>query len=298
MVRVGKTSISSSPRVGVSSTMPSPRVKVKRGTPRYPLERLAKIPLGQDNCYCLVSDIPTAACGSRLLDSTFRTNSSFTSQAMAPPKIGAAIGREFFHALLAAVARKPATELQSALDRLIEAGLLFRRGVPPHATYLFKHALVQDAAYGTLLREPRRTLHARIAETLESQFAEFTENQPERLARHCTEAGLVEKAAGLWGKAGLRSPHSGLLGTTVTPKTLTARRKTRMLIIRIPERTQQLWQLGDVGRYVLTNSGECGNVGGNYRRSACAATDRRPPERLAPHGSDHTANHRARRTSN
>jgi tetratricopeptide (TPR) repeat protein len=83
--------------------------------------------------------------------------------------------------------------------------LLFRQGVPPHATYLFKHALVQDAAYGTLLREPRRALHARIAETLETQFAEIAENQPELLARHYTEAGLIEKAANLWGKAGQRS---------------------------------------------------------------------------------------------
>ena len=120
-------------------------------------------------------------------------------------QIGAAIGREFSHALLAAVVRKPEAELDSALDRLIAAGLLFRQGVPPHATYLFKHALVQDAAYGTLLREPRRALHARIAETLESQFAEIAESQPELLARHCTEAGLIEKAAGLWGKAGQRS---------------------------------------------------------------------------------------------
>jgi class 3 adenylate cyclase len=73
-------------------------------------------------------------------------------------QIGAAVGREFSHALLAAVSRKPEEELNSALDRLIEAGLLFRQGVPPHATYLFKHALVQDAAHGTLLREPRRAL--------------------------------------------------------------------------------------------------------------------------------------------
>ena len=120
-------------------------------------------------------------------------------------QIGAAIGREFSHALLAAVVRKPEAELASALDRLIAAGLLFRQGVPPHATYLFKHALVQDAAYGTLLREPRRALHARIAETLESQFTDIAESQPELLARHCTEAGLIEKAAGLWGKAGQRS---------------------------------------------------------------------------------------------
>jgi len=120
-------------------------------------------------------------------------------------QIGAAIGREFSHALLAAVVRKPEGELESALDRLIAAGLLFRQGIPPHATYLFKHALVQDAAYGTLLREPRRALHARIAETLESHFAKTADSQPELLARHCTEAGLIEKAAGWWGKAGQRS---------------------------------------------------------------------------------------------
>src|SRR5262245_59304321 len=126
-----------------------------------------------------------------------------------PPKevaqVAAAIGREFSHALLASVVSQPEAELRSALDRLIAAGLLFRRGVPPHVTYLFKHALVQDAAYGTLLREPRRTLHARIAETIESEFAESAESRPELLARHWTEAGLIEKAAGLWGKAGQRS---------------------------------------------------------------------------------------------
>jgi class 3 adenylate cyclase/predicted ATPase len=120
-------------------------------------------------------------------------------------QIGAVIGREFSHTLLAAVMRKPEADLGSALDRLIAAGLLFRQGMPPHATYLFKHALVQDAAYGTLLREPRRALHARVAETLESQFAEIAESQPELLAHHYSEAGLIEKAAGLWGRAGLRS---------------------------------------------------------------------------------------------
>ena len=120
-------------------------------------------------------------------------------------QIGAVIGREFPHALIAAVARKSEPELRSALDRLIDAGLLFRQGVAPHAIYLFKHALVQDAAYGTLLRDPRRALHARIAEALESQFTDIAENRPELLARHCTEAGLIEKAVCLWGEAGLRS---------------------------------------------------------------------------------------------
>jgi tetratricopeptide (TPR) repeat protein len=120
-------------------------------------------------------------------------------------QIGAAIGREFSHTLLAAVVAKPQAELQPALDRLMQAGLQFQQGVPPHATYLFKHALVQDAAYGTLLREPRRSLHAHIAETLERYFTDIVENQPELLARHCAEAGLTDKAAHFWGNAGMRS---------------------------------------------------------------------------------------------
>jgi class 3 adenylate cyclase/predicted ATPase len=120
-------------------------------------------------------------------------------------QIGAAIGREFSYALLSAVARWPEGEMETALDRLVHAGLLFRQGALPHVTYLFKHALVQDAAYGMLLRDPRRALHDRIAETLTSQFAEISESQPELLARHYTEAGLIEKAAGLWGQAGQRS---------------------------------------------------------------------------------------------
>ena len=117
-------------------------------------------------------------------------------------QIGAAIGREFSHALLGAVIPKPEADLGSALDRLIDAGLLFRQGVPPHTTYLFKHALVQEAAYGTLLREPRRALHARIASTLEGRFADLAETQPELPAHHYTEAKQPEKASRLWQKAG------------------------------------------------------------------------------------------------
>ncbi len=126
-------------------------------------------------------------------------------------QVGAAIGREFAHMLLAAVARKPEAELNSDLDRLIAAGLLFRQGTPPHATYLFKHALVQDAAYSTLLREQRRELHARIAEILETQFVDIAESQPELLARHYTTADLVEKSARLWGRAGQRSQERSAL---------------------------------------------------------------------------------------
>src|SRR3984957_11000985 len=109
-------------------------------------------------------------------------------------QIGAVIGREFSHALLAAVARKEEGALQAALDGLIGAGLLFRQGVAPHATYLFKHALVQDTAYSTLLRSRRQQLHAHIAATLERQFPEIVAAQPQLLAHHCGEAGLADHA--------------------------------------------------------------------------------------------------------
>jgi class 3 adenylate cyclase/tetratricopeptide (TPR) repeat protein len=109
-------------------------------------------------------------------------------------QLGAAIGREFSHAVLAPVSELPEAELASALDRLLQSGLVSRQGEPPYATYLFKHALVQDAAYGTLLREPRRALHARIIKVLEGEFPEICESQPEKLLYHCAEAGQIEKA--------------------------------------------------------------------------------------------------------
>jgi hypothetical protein len=117
-------------------------------------------------------------------------------------QIGAAIGREFSHGLMAAVAGKPEAEVQPALDRLVAAGLLFRQGSPPHATYLFKHALVQDAAYGTLLRGPRQELHARIAAATETGMPERVEREPELLAYHYAEAGQPDTAAGYWLAAG------------------------------------------------------------------------------------------------
>ena len=107
---------------------------------------------------------------------------------------GAAIGREFSHDLLAAVACKPEEELALSLDRLTAAGLLFRQGVPPHANYVFKHVLVRDAAYGTLLRGRRQELHRQIVSVLQREFAELVVSQPELLAHHCSEAGMIFEA--------------------------------------------------------------------------------------------------------
>src|SRR2546429_3061314 len=100
------------------------------------------------------------------------------------------------------VAQRSDAELQTSLARLSEAGLLFCRGAPPHSSYLFKHALVQDAAYGTLLRSRRQELHARFAAVLEQDFADLVERQPELLAHHLTGGGAAERGVDQWLKSG------------------------------------------------------------------------------------------------
>jgi predicted ATPase len=117
-------------------------------------------------------------------------------------QVGATIGREYSYELLAAVAQRSEAELGQALDQLVEAGLLFQRGTPPEATFLFKHALVQDTAYGTLLRGPRQALHSRIARALEEHFPAIVEMQPQILAHHFTEAALLQQAVAYWCRAG------------------------------------------------------------------------------------------------
>src|SRR4029077_12894626 len=117
-------------------------------------------------------------------------------------QIGAAIGREFSYELAAAVGELSEERLQEALRCLVDAGLAFQRGTPPAAEYLFKHALVQEAAYSTLSRRTRQQFHARIAEALETQSPELMDSQPELFAQHYAEAGLVEKSVACWGKAG------------------------------------------------------------------------------------------------
>jgi predicted ATPase len=117
-------------------------------------------------------------------------------------QIGAALGRSFSHDLITAVSGMPPQQLDDALAQLVNAELIFRRGTPPDAEYTFKHALVQDAAYSTLLRGRRHHLHAQIAKILEQQFPETTKAQPQMLAHHFTEAGMAEPAVEYWLKAG------------------------------------------------------------------------------------------------
>jgi len=117
-------------------------------------------------------------------------------------QIGAAIGREFPYELIAAVADRSEDALRVGLDQLVDAGLVFRRGSLPEATFLFKHALVQDAAYMTLLKSRRRHLHARIAQMVEERTPDRASAHPEMVASHYAQAGLAEKAIDYWEKAG------------------------------------------------------------------------------------------------
>src|SRR5262249_56947894 len=112
--------------------------------------------------------------------------------------VAAVIGREFSYALLEVVSSLADADLQASLHRLVDAELLYARGVPPDAHYVFKHALVQDAAYGSLLKSLRRELHRRVAEVLLSRFPEIADGQPELVAHHHTEAADLPTAPAAW----------------------------------------------------------------------------------------------------
>ncbi|MDP6515789.1 MAG: tetratricopeptide repeat protein, partial [Alphaproteobacteria bacterium] len=120
-------------------------------------------------------------------------------------QIGACIGREFSYELLAAVSPLGDNELRDALQQLIGGELIFSRGAPPKASYSFKHALVQDVAYQSLLKSRCQQFHKSIAQTLENHFPNLKETEPELIAHHCTEGGLSEQAVGYWRLAGERA---------------------------------------------------------------------------------------------
>jgi predicted ATPase len=151
--------------------------------------------------YKLAGPLPPLAIPANLHDSLMAR-----LDRLAPVKelaqIGAVIGREFSHELLAVVADRPQEQLESWLDQLVASELVFRRGSPPNAIYSFKHALVKDAAYQSLLKSKRQQLHARVAQVFEDRFPAVAETQPELLAYHLTEAGLDASAADAWARAG------------------------------------------------------------------------------------------------
>jgi class 3 adenylate cyclase/predicted ATPase len=157
-----------------------------------------------DGHYELVGLLSTLTIPATLQDSLMaRLDRLVTAKGVA--QIGAMIGRQFAYPLLQAVSQLDAITLQRELGRLVEAEIVYQRGMPPQSTYVFKHALIQDAAYQSLLKSTRQQYHQRIALVLEAQFPDTVEAQPELLAHHCTEAGLIAQAVGYWHKAGQRA---------------------------------------------------------------------------------------------
>ena len=197
-------------------------------------------------------------------------------------QVGAILGREFSYELLVAVAQRNAAELNAALDQLVVAGLAFRRGVPPHATFLFKHALVQDAAYSILLRGKRQELHRRVAAVLEEKWPEVAEAQPELLAQHFAQAGLVEQATAYYTRAGQRAlAHSAMAEATAQLK------KGLELLTSLPDSASRQRQELDLqiglGRVQIATQGFAApSVGETYTRARalCELLDR-PPQIVA-----------------
>jgi predicted ATPase len=197
-------------------------------------------------------------------------------------QIGAALGRSFSHDLISAVAGIPQPRLDKSLKQLAGAGLIFQRGTPPDAEYTFKHALVQDVAYGTMLHSRRKHLHGRIAAALESRFPEIGETRPELLARHCAEAGLIEHAVGYLHKAGEQGIARGAMTEAVAHLG-----RGLNLLSSLPDdqsRQQQELDLGLIfGRALMAAKGYgTPELGEALARSRELCEQLKRPEQLAP----------------
>jgi class 3 adenylate cyclase len=158
----------------------------------------------QEDGYALTGPLPPLAIPATLHDSLLaRLDHLGTAKGLA--QLGATLGREFSYELLQAVSPWDEETLQQGLHQLVAAEFLYQRGLPPQTTYLFKHALIQDAAYQSLLKRTRQQYHQRVAQVLEAQFPDTAATQPELLAYHYTEAGCWEQAVGYWQRAGTRA---------------------------------------------------------------------------------------------
>jgi TOMM system kinase/cyclase fusion protein len=190
----------------------------------------------RDGHYELIGSLSTFAIPSTLQDSLMaRLDRLVTAKGIA--QLAAVIGRQFSYELLQAISQLDAMTLQRELGRLVEAELVYHRGLPPQATYTFKHALIQDAAYESLLKSTRQHYHQRIAQVLEEQWPETAETQPELVAHHYTEAGLTEQAVPYWHHVGQRaierSAHAEALAHLRQGLELLA------ILPKTPERTQR-----------------------------------------------------------
>jgi class 3 adenylate cyclase/predicted ATPase len=186
--------------------------------------------------YGLTGPLPPLAIPATLQDSLMaRLDRLATARAVA--QLGAVLGREFGYDLIRAVALLDEATLQSGLAQLADAELLYQRGRPPRAQYLFKHALIQEAAYQSLLKSTRQQYHQRSAQVLEVQFPEIVESQPELVARHYTEAGLTEQAVPYWQRAGQQA-----LQRSANPEAVQHLTKGLALLAMLPETPERAQQ--------------------------------------------------------
>jgi class 3 adenylate cyclase/predicted ATPase len=186
--------------------------------------------------YALTGSLPSLAIPATLQDSLMaRLDRLVTAKAVA--QYAAVIGRQFAYDLLSTASQLDAATLQRELGKLVEAEIVYQRGMPPQATYTFKHALIQDAAYQSLLKSTRQQYHQRIAQVLEQQFPETVDTQPELLAQHYTEGGLGVQAVDSWQRAGERAiAHSAYVEAT---SHLTRGLEVLHAFPDIPERTRR-----------------------------------------------------------
>src|SRR5262249_33322401 len=181
------------------------------GVPLY-VEELTKMllvsPLLREEAdqYVLTGPLRTVAIPDTLQDALMaRLDQLHTAKEVA--QLGAVLGREVAYELLQALAPQDHEALQEGLAQLVEAELLYQRGRPPRARYVFKHALIQDAAYAALLKSTRQQVHQQIAQVLEARFPALVESQPELVAQHYTAAGCAEQAVHYWQRAGQQASN-------------------------------------------------------------------------------------------
>jgi predicted ATPase len=216
--------------------------------------------------YELSGPITSLAIPATLQDSLMaRLDRLMTAKVVA--QLGATIGRQFGYDLLYAVAQIDEPTLQRELGRLVESELVYQRGLPPNATYTFKHALIQDTAYESLLRSTRQGYHQRIAQVLEEQFPETAETQPELLAHHFTEAGMNEQAVAYWYEAGQKASERSAYVEAISHLT-----KGLDLLVTLPdspERAQQELNLQiSLGPLLIATQGQAApEVGDAFNRA-------------------------------
>jgi class 3 adenylate cyclase/predicted ATPase len=234
-----------------------------------------------DGHYKLTGSLSTFAIPATLHDSLMaRLDRLVTAKGVA--QMGATIGRQFAYDLLQAVSQLDALTLQRELGRLVEVELLYQRGMLPQATYVFKHALIQDAAYQSLLRSTRQGYHRRIAEVLVEHFPETAETQPELLAQHFTEADLLERAIDYWQQAGEKAmQRSAHVETIAHLRQGLALLKT---LPETPERTQrEVDMLITLGASLIAMKGYAApEVGETYTQARQLCQHLEDPQRLFP----------------